>query len=88
MEKKLVKNLHNSKIIRTFAVELKNNRDMKKLDKRVDKIMMIASWTHLSEGERKKRIEDVLSEVYDLGHCDGYAEGMEEGYHQGFEDGW
>lgn len=69
---------------------------MKVLANKVNKIMQIASWGHLSEEERKAKIEQVLSEAYDLGHADGYAEGhcngynlgKDVGYREGFADGW
>ena len=61
---------------------------MKNLKKNVEKIMIIASWKHLSKQEREKKIEEVLSNAYDLGHCDGYAEGIRDGYKAGFQDGW
>lgn len=61
---------------------------MKVLTNKVDKVLKIMSWTHLSENDKRKKIESVLSETYDLGHADGYAYGLEKGYHEGFADGW
>lgn len=61
---------------------------MKILKDKAEKIMKICSWTHISEHEKMKKIESVLSETYDLGHCDGYAMGLRQGYTEGFEDGW
>ena len=57
---------------------------MKVLTKKAKKVMEIMSWTHLSDDEKQKKIESVLSEVYDLGLADGYA----NGYAHGFEEGW
>ena len=49
---------------------------MKYFPKKLEKIMQIATWAHLSDDDRKARIEQVLSEIYDLGFADGYAEGV------------
>lgn len=49
--------------------------------------MQIASWENLSIEERKVKIEKVLSEVYDLGSDDGYAEGYDNGYAEGYNQG-
>ena len=49
---------------------------MKIFPKKVDKVMQIASWSHLSEDEKRAKIEQVLSDTYDLGFTDGYAEGV------------
>lgn len=53
---------------------------MQKLKKHTEKIKDIMSWTHLTEDKKMELIERVLSDVYILGHTDGYAEG--------FADGW
>lgn len=47
---------------------------MKNLNRNVQRIKDIMKMTNLLESEREKKIESVLSDVYDLGHADGYAE--------------
>ena len=47
---------------------------MKKLDRNIQRIKDILKMTCLLESERTKKIESVLSDVYDLGHAAGYAE--------------
>lgn len=49
---------------------------MKVLTNKVDKVLKIMSWTHLSENDKRKKIESVLSDIYDLGYADGYAKGV------------
>ena len=50
--------------------------DMKVLDKKVDKLMQIMSWTHVDDVVKRDKINEILSDVYDLGHADGYADGF------------
>ena len=50
--------------------------DMKALDKKVDKIMQIMSWTHTLDDVKRDKIKDILSGIYELGHLDGYADGV------------
>ena len=47
---------------------------MKNLNRNIQRIKDIMKMTNLLESEREKKIESVLSDVYDLGHADGYAE--------------
>ena len=61
---------------------------MLKLKKHTERIKDIMSWTHLTEDKKMELIERVLSDAYNLGHCDGYAEGLSQGYHDGFSDAW
>lgn len=60
--------------------QFKTTRSMQKLNKHIEKIKDIMSWTHLTEDKKMELIERVLRDVYILGHADGYAEG--------FADGW
>ena len=53
---------------------------MKVVDKKLDKIMTIMSWTHIADDDKRKQIEDVLSQTYDLGFADGYAVGLSDFY--------
>lgn len=67
---------------------------MQNLKKHTEKIKDIMSWTHLTEDKKMELIERVLSDAYNLGHCDGYAEGLQEqdafsdGYNLGHCDGY
>ena len=47
---------------------------MKNLNRNIQRIKDIMKMTNLLESEREKKIESVLSDVYDLGHSDGYAQ--------------
>lgn len=47
---------------------------MKALDKSVKKVLEVASWTHLTNEEKSKKIKDILLDVYDLGHINGYSD--------------
>lgn len=47
---------------------------MKNLNRNIQRIKDIMKMVNLLESEREKKIESVLSDVYDLGHADGYAE--------------
>lgn len=47
---------------------------MKNLNRKIQRIKDIMKMTNLLESERERKIEAVLSDVYDLGHADGYAE--------------
>jgi hypothetical protein len=49
---------------------------MKVLDKKVEKIMQIMSWTHTLDDIKRDKIKDILSDIYELGHADGYADGV------------
>lgn len=53
---------------------------MKVVDKKLDKIMTIMSWTHMSDDDKRKQIDKVLSQIYDLGFADGYAVGLSDFY--------
>lgn len=49
---------------------------MKVLNKKIDKLMQIASWTHILDDAKRTEFEKVLSDVYESGFADGYAEGV------------
>lgn len=49
---------------------------MKILNNKAKKIMEVMSWTHLSNDEKLNKINRILSDAYDLGYSDGYAEGI------------
>jgi len=62
---------------------------MRNLKKHTEKIKAIMYWTHLTESKKMELIEHILSDVYNLGHCDGYAEGLlSDGYNLGPCDGY
>ena len=52
---------------------------MKVLDKRLEKIMSIMSWSYILDDVKKDEIEKILSAVYDSGYADGYAQGLRDG---------
>lgn len=56
---------------------------MKVLDKRLEKIMSIMSWSYILDDVKKDAIEKILSAVYDSGYADGYAQGLRDGCQDG-----
>ncbi len=47
-------------------------KNLNKYIKQIEDLMTYAS--ALSASDKQNRINRILSDVYDLGHCDGYAE--------------